>query len=103
MHTSTVAAGKPPQSCGSHIHDPVAKLKEELPLLRLRKEVSLVIMRVNVRHNNLAVLDTLAHEEMASRDMLRFLMVLRVVRYVSSTCVVNMLMLLYFSKLERRR
>ena len=65
MHASTVAAGKPPQSGGSNIHDPISELKEQLPLQWLREEVSLVVQRVNIWHNNLPVLDTLAHEEMA--------------------------------------
>ena len=79
MHASTVAAGKPPQSCGSHIHDPVAKLKEELPLQRLREEVGLVVQSVNVRHDNLTVFDALAHEEVTPCDVLGLLVMLGIV------------------------
>ena len=48
MHASTVAAGKPPHSSGSHIHDPISKLEEELSLQRLREEVSLIVQCVDI-------------------------------------------------------
>ena len=79
MHASAVAAGKPPQSCGSHIHDPISELKEELSLQRFREEVSLVVLSVDIRHDDLTVFDALAHEEVTPCDVLGLLVMLGIV------------------------
>ena len=92
MHASAVAApaGKPPHSCGSHIHDPIAKLKEELPLQRLREEVSLIVQCVDISdkaQQSRRFQHIRARRSAAARDVLRLLMVLRVVGNVPSASV----------------
>ena len=63
-----------------HIHDSVAKPKEDLGGQRLREEISHVMLRANKRHANLVRLHLLTHEKVSSLDMLNARMVLRVIR-----------------------
>ena len=84
------ATGKPPHSSGSHIHDPISKLEEELSLQRLREEVSLIVQCVDISdkaQQSRRFQHIRARRSAAARDVLRLLMVLRVVGNVPSASV----------------
>ena len=59
-----------------------------ITLKRLSKEISQVVDRVDVRHGELAVLDTFANEEVSMIDMLDAFMMLRVVGEIYGGLVV---------------
>ena len=67
---------------GRHIHDYVSHLDEQISRLCLSKKVGQVIASSHVRDTQLVFLDTLAHEEVSSVDMLHAPEVLRVVRHL---------------------
>ena len=83
MHAGTITASKPPHSGRCDIHNAISQVEELLALKGLSEEVGQVVRCVHIWHHNLIVLNTLAHEKMPARDMLDFLMVLRVISDVT--------------------
>ena len=65
---------------GRCIHDGVAQREELLRPQGFREEVGEVVVRVDVRYRDAHVLDALSDEEVATFDVLRPLMMLRVIR-----------------------
>ena len=71
------------------VHDTVTKLHKAIPSQRLGQEVSNVVIRANVGHDDPAVLNHLSNPEMAPIDMFGSIMMLRVVAKRLSACVVG--------------
>ena len=72
----------------SDVHDYVAEAEERLGVERLREEVGDVVRGADEGHLELEGLDHVAHEEVAARDVLGLVVVLRVVREVARCLVV---------------
>ena len=71
------------------VHNAVSQCKETFGRKGLREEVRDVFIRLNEGHADLPALDRLSNEEMPTLDMLRTLMVFRVIGEVDGPLVVN--------------